>query len=64
LFLDFIKKRLEIYGLVVVAAGAIVVSVLGFQGKLALVQKDVETIKNEQLSPLLQLSSLRGARLR
>jgi hypothetical protein len=49
LFLDFIKKRLEIYGLVVVAAGAIVVSVLGFQGKLALVQKDVETIKNEQL---------------
>lgn len=46
--LEGIKKRLEIYGLIVAAAGAIVVSVLGFKGDLALVRKDVETVKLEQ----------------
>lgn len=46
--LEGIKKRLEIYGLIVAAAGAIVVSVLGFKGDLKLVQKDVETVKAEQ----------------
>jgi len=46
--LEGIKKRLEIYGLIVAAAGAIVVSVLGFKGDLALVKKDVESIKTAQ----------------